>query len=266
METKYLERFAEIFKTEITDLNLCSETTHKIRTWSNKPIHHQSKRTPVHLEEQLYKTFQELKEKNIIRESSSPYCSRIVPVPKPDGTIRPCIDYRPLNIITIKDRYPIPRIDEIIDALSKAKIFSTLDATSGYYQIAMAPEDMEKTAFAYKNGFYEFTRMPFGLCNAPATFQRAMNNILKKERFKFVIPYLDDIIIFSKDETGHQTHLDIVLGKLKAAGLSLNKKKCHLFKEEIKILGYIITKGKVSNDPERVEAKSLFLALTQSEK
>lgn len=192
--------------------------------------------------------------KGIIRESKSPYCSRIVPVIKPDGSIRPCIDYRTLNTMTIKDRYPIPRIDEILDALSSAKIFSTLDATSGYYQIAMEEDDIHKTAFCYKNGFYEFTRMPFGLCNAPATFQRAMDSILKKERFKFAIPYLDDIIIYSDTEEDHRKHLEIIFGKLKSAGLSLNRKKCKLFRKEIKILGYIVEEGMVKTDPSKLEA------------
>ena len=101
----------------------------------------------------------------------------------------------------------MPRIDEILDSLGKAKIFSTLDATSGYYQIAMKEEDICKTAFSCKNGFFEFTRMPFGLCNAPATFQRAMDQVFKNDKWKFVIPYLDDIIIFSENVEEHIKHL-----------------------------------------------------------
>jgi len=258
LEHTTFHKFEDLFKTEITDMNLCTEATHSIRTWTKQPIYQRSTRFPIHLEKQLDDTFQTLLKHNIIKESKSPYCSRIVPVLKPDGTLRPCIDFRPLNSITIKDRYPIPRIDEILDALSKAKIFSTLDATSEYYQLAMNPEDAEKTAFAYKNGFFEFTRMPFGLCNAPATFQRAIDNILRKERFKIVIPYLDDIIVYSNNEKEHQEHLKVILGKLKASGLSLNKKKCRLFRTQIRILGQIVSEGKVATDPERISAIRTF--------
>ncbi|MGL5707185.1 MAG: reverse transcriptase domain-containing protein, partial [Aeromonas sp.] len=189
-----------------------------------------------------------------IRPSNSPWCSRLVPVQKPDSTLRLCVDYRQLNSHTIKDNYPLPRIDDIIDSLSKASIFSVLDATSGFYQIALNEKDIEKTAFCYKNGLYEFVRMPFGLCNAPGTFQRAMDTIFKKDIHKHVIPYLDDIIIFSKDLESHKSHLDSVLRKIHSAGLVLNKKKCRFFQQEIKILGNLISKGRVRPDPHKVEA------------
>ena len=138
-----------------------------------------------------------------------------------------CIDYRDVNKCTIKDSYPIPRIDAILDALKGARIFSSLDATSGYYQIAMDPKDMEKTAFAWKNGLFEFKRMPFGLCNAPATFQRAMDQVFRKERFKFIIPYFDDIIVYSETMEEHEEHLRIVFGRLQAAGIQSVKQKTH---------------------------------------
>ncbi|KAF9752805.1 Retrovirus-related Pol polyprotein from transposon, partial [Nosema granulosis] len=127
-----------------------------------------------------------------------------------------------------------PRVDEIYDELSKARVFSILDATSGYYQIAMDEADREKTAFAFKGQLYEYNRMPFGLCNAPATFQRAMDSIFRAENRRFVIPYLDDIIVYSQRLEDHENHLRIVLGKLKGAGVSLNKKKCKFLKSEIK--------------------------------
>lgn len=122
----------------------------------------------------------------------------------------------------------------------------------------MNEQDIEKTAFAWKSGFYEFTRMPFGLCNAPATFQRAMDKILNKLKHRFVVPYLDDMIIFSKSIEEHKEHVDIVMKELKGAGIALNPKKCHFFKEEVKILGFIVGKGKVRSDPERVEAIKNF--------
>jgi hypothetical protein len=122
----------------------------------------------------------------------------------------------------------------------------------------MFENDIEKTAFAYKNGLYEFLRMHFGLCNAPATFQRIMDTIFRKERGLFVCPYLDDIIVFSKNITEHKKHLDIVLGKLKAAGIRLNKSKCKFYKESIKILGYVVNSGKVYIDPEKIEVITKF--------
>ncbi|MGL5707230.1 MAG: reverse transcriptase/ribonuclease H family protein, partial [Aeromonas sp.] len=156
--------------------------------------------------------------------------------------------------MTTKDNYPLPRIDEITDSLAKASIYSTLDATSGFYQIAIEEADIPKTAFTYKNGLYEFVRMPFGLCNAPGTFQRAMDTIFRKDLHKYVIPYLDDIIIFSNSLEEHKTHLDSVLKRIQAAGLILNKKKCKLFKEEVKILGSIVSKEKVRPDPNKISA------------
>ncbi|KAF9763004.1 Retrovirus-related Pol polyprotein from transposon [Nosema granulosis] len=164
-----------------------------------------------------------------------------------------CIDYRPLNNVTVKDRYPLPRIDEIMDAVAGARIFSTLDATSGYYQLEVDEADKNKTAFSWRGGHYEFNRMPFGLCNAPSTFQRAMDSILREEREKFTIPYLDDIIIYSQDMDTHKKHVRIVMEKLRNAGITLNKKKCKFFQKEIKILGNIITEGRIKPDPEKVK-------------
>ncbi|MGL5707634.1 MAG: reverse transcriptase domain-containing protein [Aeromonas sp.] len=168
--------------------------------------------------------------------------------------MRLCIDYRLLNDITIKDKYPIPRIDEILDDLSGAKVFSILDATSGYYQLAIEEEDKPKTAFSWKGGLYEFNRMPFGLCNGPATFQRAMDRIFAKERGKFVIPYMDDLIIYSKSIKDHENHIEVVMGRIKSYGLSLNKSKCVFASDELKILGNIISAGKIKPDPNKIKA------------
>ncbi|KAF9760998.1 Retrovirus-related Pol polyprotein from transposon [Nosema granulosis] len=165
-----------------------------------------------------------------------------------------CIDYRALNKITARDKYPLPRIDEILDRMSGAKIFSNLDATSGYYQIGIAEGDKPKTAFTWKGGFYEFNRIPFGFCNAPATFQRAMDSLVGNIFPVFVMPYLDDIIVFSKNEEDHIVHLSAVAKKLKEVGFVLNKKKCNFFKDEIKILGNIVSKGYFKSDPSKIDS------------
>ncbi|KAF9761555.1 Retrovirus-related Pol polyprotein from transposon opus [Nosema granulosis] len=253
-EESIIEEYKYMFGTEITEMNVCKEGVHSIETTSNKPIYHRNERIPIHWEKEIDEEIKKNLRLGIIRKIRSSYCSRIVPAQKPDGSVRMCIDYRPLNQITIKDRYPLPRIDDIIDGLSNAKIFSTLDATSGYYQIKMAEEDKHKAAFAFKGGLYEFNRMPFGLCNAPATFQRAIDQILEDFRGKFVLPYLDDIIIYSEDHAKHEIHLRKVMTKLKEAGLTLNRTKSNFFKTQLKVLGSIISEGKVRPDEEKINS------------
>ncbi|KAF9762245.1 Retrovirus-related Pol polyprotein from transposon opus [Nosema granulosis] len=252
-ETLIKREFAELFKTEIDDFNLCTTGTHNIRTTTDRPFCQRNGRVPIKQVEIIENEIEKNLRMDIIRPSKRPWCSRIVMAEKSDGNWRMCVDYKALNAITIKDRYTPPRIDEIYDVLSKARIFSILDSTSGYYQIAMEENDEEKTAFSFKGRLYEFNRMPFGLCNAPATFQRSMDVIFRNENRKFVDPYLDDIIVYSKDEEEHKKHLRIVLGRLKAAGVSLNEKKYKFFRGAIKILGNIISEGKIAVDPERID-------------
>lgn len=158
----------------------------------------------------------------IIRPSNSPWCSRILPVRKQDNSLRLCIDFRRLNTLTIKDSYPLPRLDEILDQLSGASYFTSLDATCGYNQIAIDEGSTQKTAFSYKNGLYEFTRMPFGLCNAPSTFQRVMDIVCNKQMKNYVLAYSDDVIIFSKTLEEHKLHVEKTLNKIKEAGITLN--------------------------------------------
>ncbi|KAF9762485.1 Transposon Ty3-G Gag-Pol polyprotein [Nosema granulosis] len=207
---------------EISEMNVCKEGVHKIETADRGPIYQRTGRIPIHYETRIRKNLQ----LGIISRSTSAWCSRIVPVTKPDGTLRMCIDYRPLNKITKKDIYPLPRIDEILDALAGSEYFTSLDATSGYYQIAVDKRDRVKTAFAWKERLFELNRMPFGLCNAPAILQRTMDKILGNERGICVLPYLDDIIIYSKSLEEHKLHLTTVVSKLKDAGVCLNRKKC----------------------------------------
>ena len=129
---------------------------------------------------------------------------------KKDGSLRLCIDYRDLNAVTVKDAYPMPRMDDVLDSLSGSKIFSKLDALSGYHQVGVAEADIPKTAFACRIGAFEFVRMPFGLVNAPATFQRIMDDVLREFNWKFVAVYLDDIIVHSRSLEEHRMHLDLV--------------------------------------------------------
>lgn len=251
-------KFRDLFKSEIDELSLCTAGSHRIETHNSNPVYQKNGRIPITHEAIIEAEIKKNLKLGIIRESKSPWCSRIVMVPKPNGEWRMCVDYRRLNEVTIKDRYSAPRIDEIYDSLGEAKIFSILDATSGYYQLALEEKDKEKTAFSFKGQLYEFNRMPFGLCNAPASFQRAMDQIFRSESRKFVIPYLDDIIVFSRSLKEHREHLEIVLGKIRSAGLSLNEGKCKFFKTEIKILGCIIGQGKIKIDENRLENIKLY--------
>lgn len=161
--------------------------------------------------------------------------------PKKNAEFRLCVDYRRLNEVTVKDMYPMPKVDEVLEALGGATIFTKLDALSGYHQIKMREEDVEKTAFACREGLFEFFRMPFGLVNAPATFQRAINKVLSKFLNKSVMVYMDDVIIYSKTEKEHDVHVKEVLEALKEAGLQLNKEKCGFRRKELEILGHLVS-------------------------
>ncbi|KAI5150472.1 hypothetical protein ENBRE01_1516 [Enteropsectra breve] len=247
-------KFSDIFISEISPSKLCSIKKHSINTGDHAPICQKEHRIQMHLEDKVSTEIERLKAQGIVRPSESPWRSSLVVVPKDNDKIRLCVDYRALNEITIKNAYPLPRIDTIIDTLAKAEIFSVMDATSGYHQIALEEEDIKKTAFSWKGELLEYTRMPFGLCNAPSTFQSVMNTVLKEENWIFAIPYLDDIIVFSQSIEEHKRHLEIILGKIKAAGLSLNNNKSRFFQTEVEFLGNVISRGTVKPDPKKIQA------------
>ena len=175
-------------------------------------------------------------EAGVIEPSTSEWATPVVFAPKKDGTLRFCIDYRRLNAVTLRDSYPIPRMDECIDTLGDAKIFSTLDCNSGYWQIMMDDADKEKTAFVTHQGLFHFTRMPFGLRNAPATFQRAIDIILSSVKWQYCIVYIDDVIIFSKSIPDHFNHLNEVLTLLGDAGMSIRLNKSFFYIRKLNIL------------------------------
>lgn len=169
-----------------------------------------------------------------------------------------CVDYRRLNKITSKDVYPLPRIDDALDCLQGAEFFSSLDLRSGYWQVPMADADRPKTAFVTPDGLYEFNVMPFGLCNAPATFERMMDNILRGLKWKTCLCYLDDVVVFSRDFSTHLVRLDQILTCMSAAGLQLNLKKCHFGARQLMILGHIVSKDGILLDPAKLRAVAEF--------
>lgn len=168
----------------------------------------------------------ELLAAGLIVPSNSPFASPVLLVQKKDGTWRFCIDYRKFNDITVKNRFPMPLVDEILDELAGTKYFAKLDMRSGYHQVRMRPEDEFKTAFKTHHGHYQFRAMPFGLTNAPATFQNIMNEVLAPFLRKFVLVFLDDILIYSPSLESHLSHLQLVLEKLREHKLYMKMSKC----------------------------------------
>ncbi|GAU50497.1 hypothetical protein TSUD_242400 [Trifolium subterraneum] len=202
----------------------------------------------------IVREYLDLLQMHFIRPSVSPWGAPVLLVKKKDGTMRLCIDYRQLNKVTIKNKYPLPRIDDLLDQLRGATIFSKIDLRSGYHQIRIRTSDVSKTAFRTRYGHYEFLVMPFGLTNAPTVFMDYMNRIFQPCLDKFVVIFIDDILIYSKDPQEHAEHLRIVLDILREKQLYAKFSKCEFWLSEVKFLGHVISQGGVSVDPSKVEA------------
>ena len=200
-------------------------------------------------------------EKEVIEPSTSAWASNLVLVTKPNGATRACVDYRALNAKTTRDAYPLPRIDECLDSLSGAQWFSTMDLNSGFWQIEMAPEDKEKTAFVTTLGLFQFRVMPFGLVNAPSTFERLMENVLNGLQWTECLVYMDDIISYSSTFDEGLRRLANVFTRLRAANLKLKPSKCIFFQRQVKFLGHIVSSEGIQTDPEKISAVRSFLGL-----
>lgn len=236
---------------------------HRIELNDETPFKEPVRRVPIFKREILDAEIEKLKNQGLIEESSSPWSSPLVLVQKKDKTWRLCVDYRRLNAQTIKDAYPIPRIADDLDALSGSKWFTSLDLNMAYHQIPMRESDKEKTAFGTpRGGLYQYKVMPFGLCNAPATFQRVIEQALSGLQWHITVLYLDDITVYSQTFDEHLKNLGLVFDRLNAANLKLKAKKCNFFRKEVTFLGHVISERGVKTDPSKTAAVENWMTPT----
>jgi transposase InsO family protein len=247
-----LMEYKDTFSEDDNDLGCTQITEHAIDTGNATPIKQAPRRVPMALAHEEKKAIEQMMAQGVITPSSSPWASPIVLVKKKNGKIRPCVDYRKLNDLTKKDAYPLPRTQECLDAMSGSVIFSTLDMTSGYYQVPVKEQDRAKTAFVTKHGLFEFKTMPFGLTNAPATFQRIMELALRGLQWTTCLIYLDDVIIFGSSFEQHLERLKDVLKRVQEANLKLKPEKCELMQAEVPFLGHIVSSDGVRPNPDNL--------------
>ena len=255
--------YSDVFSTGhgCTDL-----VKHHIHTGQAVPVRQPPRRLPLAKREEAERAVREMQERDVIEPSASPWSSPIVLVRKKDGSTRFCVDYRKLNDVTNKDSYPLPRIDDTLEALGGAKWFSTLDLRSGYWQVQLDDSSKEKTAFSTGNGLWQFKVMPFGLCNAPATFERLMEQVLAGLPVSVALVYLDDILVPGRTFSQELTNLSQVFEQLRKAKLKLSPKKCVLFREEVNYLGHVVNEKGISPDPGKVAAVKSWPRLQLSQK
>ena len=261
MNTSELKLFKELqkaarkmFANDIDELGECSVLEHKIRidNPNQSPIYTPPYRKSESERKYLKDEINNMLKAGVIRKSRSPWSSPIVVVPKKGGKKRLCIDYRKLNSVTITEKWPLPNILDILDRFKGSTWFSVIDLKSGYWQVKMDPDSIEKTAFSTPDGHYEFLRLPFGLKNAPAEFSRIMNMVFGN--LPFVEVYLDDITVHSNSLEQHIKDLIVVFNKLKEANLKINAEKCIWCTKSVKVLGHTVSKDQVMMDEAKIDA------------
>ena len=249
-----LKERIDVFSQSEYDLGRTDIIAHQINTGDARPVRQPLRRYPPAHIEAISKHIDNMLAQGIVESAASPWASNIVLVRKKDGSLRCCIDYRQLNSVTRKDAYPLPRIDTCLDAMSSAVWFSTFDLRQSYHQVIVDPKDRDKTAFICHRGMFRYRTMPFGLCNAGATFQRLMDIVMSGLHLDVCLVYLDDIILFSRTVEEHLERLVTVLNRLKSAGLKLKPEKCSLFRRSVSFLGHVISEAGIATDPVKTKA------------
>ena len=266
---RFLNKNKDLFATELSEIGKTDKLTHKIETFPGaKPVHMRFYRQDPIKKAEIEKQTNEMLDANLIKRSTSEWNSPVVLVKKKDGSWRFAVDYRKLNQVTIPISHPLPRVEDVFDAIgeSKAKIFTTLDLNSAYFQIPLDPSTSHKSAFVTHEGVFEFTRLPFGLRNSPMSFQSLMSLVLRGLNWKFVLCYIDDILIFSSNFQQHLVHLNEVFKRLRDANLTLKPSKCEFCVDNVMFLGHTVTKNGVLVDSAKTDRiKNFPIPKTQKE-
>ncbi|UYV71663.1 K02A2.6-like, partial [Cordylochernes scorpioides] len=254
MARVFIKKNQDAFSTGNGKLGRTDLVQHKIYTGNARPVRQPPRRVPMAKRDEVVGLLHKLKQDGVIEESNSPWSSPVVLVTKKDGSTRFCVDYRKLNEVTKKDSYPLPRIDDTLTTLAGSSWFSTLDLKSGNWQVGVHPADREKTAFSTGNGLYQFTVMPFGLCNAPATFERLMELVLRGLTWKTCLVYLDDVMVMGRTFGEHLKNLQEIFNRFKAANLGLNPRKCQLFQKKVEFLGHTVSAKGIQTSESKILA------------
>jgi hypothetical protein len=254
-DTPVVREFADVFPGELPgmpvdrELEFVIELEPGVRPISKTPY----RMAPAELKE-LKIQLQDLLSKRFIQPSVSPWGAPVLFVKKKDGSLRLCVDYRDLNRVTVRNKYPIPRMDDLFDQLHGAEVFSKIDLRSGYHQLKIREDDVPKTAFRTRYGHYEFLVMPFGLTNAPAAFMDLMNRIFQPFLDHFVVVFIDDILVYSRSPEEHAAHLRTVLQILREKRLYAKWSKCEFWLNSVSFLGHVVSREGISVDPSKIEA------------
>ena len=254
MVESLLVRYQDVFSSSEFDIGRTTWVKHSINTGDAAPVRQPLRRSSPQQRAEVERQVHELLAKGLIEPSNSPWSSPVVLVSKKDGSKRLCLDYRKLNMLSRKDAYPLPRIDDSLDALGGAKFFSTLDLASGYWQVEMDEDARDKSAFSTPSGLYAWNVLPFGLCNAPSTFERLMERVLAGLRWETLLVYLDDVIVFGSSIQESVERLEAVLIRLRMAGLKLKPSKCNLFQKRVCYLGHVVSEEGIHTDPAKIES------------
>lgn len=251
---RMLAKWNKVFSKKDGDLGLCKIDKLSLTLTTDQPIYRRPYNVPHHLKDKLQKQLDLWHAADVIENACSPYSAPLVLVGKKDGGLRVCVDFRALNAVTKKDGYPLPRIDNSLDVLMGAKVFTVMDLYGGFQQFEVEEKDREKLAFTTPSGQYQFKRAPMGVANMPSLFSRAMNTVFAGMLWVHLILYIDDLLVYSATCEEHFTHVEEVLARLHSAGLKLSGKKCQLFTDRVEYLGHVIGPDGISPDPGKIEA------------